>query len=99
MTVYHIVSTIKYAVRIRSCQASLECGQARLWFSAAEDFEWETAQIEVDDRKIHGKARLVAVGYIGLRLHAMTFTLRGNAVRIISLRKVNRREENRYAET
>ncbi len=70
-----------------------------VWFSAAEDFEWETAQIEVDDRKIYGEARLVAVGYIGLRLHAMTFTLRGNAVRIISLRKVNRREENRYAET
>ena len=70
-----------------------------VWFSAAEDFEWETAQIEVDDRKIYGEARLVAVGYISLRLHAMTFTLRGNAVRIISLRKVNRREENRYAET
>ena len=70
-----------------------------VWFSAAEDFEWETAQIEIDDREIYGEARLVAVGYIGLRLHARTFTLRGNAVRIISLRKVNRREENRYAET
>lgn len=70
-----------------------------IWFSAAEDFEWEPAQIGVDGRKSYGEARLVAIGYIGLRLHAMTFTLRGNAVRIIGLRKVNRREENRYAET
>lgn len=69
-----------------------------VWFSAADDFEWETAQIAADSRKRYGETRFNAVGYIGQRLHTMAFTLRGNAVRIISLRKSNRREERRYAQ-
>ena len=61
-----------------------------VWFSAADDFE-------VDSRKRYGETRLIAAGLIGVRLFVLTFTLRGNAVRIISLRKANRREVQRYA--
>ena len=68
-----------------------------VWFSAADDFEWETAQLEVDSRKRYGETRFIAAGLIGVRLSVLTFTLRGNAVRIISLRKANRREVQRYA--
>lgn len=68
-----------------------------VWFSAADDFEWETAQLEVDSRRCYGETRFTAVGLIGARLFVLTFTLRGNAVRIISLRKANRREVQRYA--
>ena len=68
-----------------------------VWFSAADDFEWETAQLEVDSRKRYGETRFIAAGLIGVRLFVLTFTLRGNAVRIISLRKANRREVQRYA--
>lgn len=68
-----------------------------VWFSAADDFEWETAQLEVDNRKRYGETRFIAAGLIGVRLFVLTFTLRGNAVRIISLRKANRREVQRYA--
>ena len=42
-------------------------------------------------------AAFIAAGLIGVRLFVLTFTLRGNAVRIISLRKANRREVQRYA--
>ena len=42
-------------------------------------------------------AQMIAAGLIGVRLFVLTFTLRGNAVRIISLRKANRREVQRYA--
>ena len=66
-------------------------------FSAADDFEWEAALLEVDSRKHYGEARLTATGLIGARLFVLTFTLRGNAVRIISLRKANQREVHRYA--
>ena len=67
-----------------------------VWFSAAEDFEWETAQIGVDSRKSYGESRLSAIGLIGTRLFVRTFTLRETAVRIISLRKANQREVRRY---
>lgn len=65
-------------------------------FSAADDFEWETAQIEVDGRKSHGESRLRAAGLIGTRLFVLAFTLRGSAVRLVSLRKANQREVRRY---
>ena len=49
------------------------------------------------NRKRYGETRFIAAGLIGVRLFVLTFTLRGNAVRIISLRKANRREVQRYA--
>jgi len=71
----------------------------RVWFHEADGFEWETATMVVDTRKRYGETRFVATGYIGLRLYVMVFTLRGTAVRIISLRKANPREMKRYAKT
>lgn len=41
----------------------------------------------------------MAIGYIGLRLYVLFYTLRETAVRIISLRKANTREMKRYAKT
>ena len=67
-----------------------------IWFSAADDFEWETAQIGVDGRKSCGESRLIAIGWIGTRLFVLTFMLRLTAVRIVSLRKANLREVSRY---
>ena len=43
--------------------------------------------------------RFEATGYIGNRLHVMVFCLRTDAVRVISLRKANKREEKIYAKT
>ena len=60
-----------------------------VWFSAAEDFEWEAAQIEVDGRKRYGESRLSATGLIGSRLFVLLFMLRESTVRTISLRKAN----------
>ncbi len=65
----------------------------------ARSFELETAVIRLDLRKSYGEPRFNALGYIGVRLYHMTFTLRGDAIRVISLRKANRREMKRYAET
>lgn len=55
------------------------------------------AFIEVDDRRDYGEVRLEATGLIGNRLHVLVFTTRGAAVRVISLRKANTREEARWA--
>lgn len=54
------------------------------------------AQIIPDDRRDYGEARLWAVAPIGGRLHVLTFTMRGEAMRAISLRKANARERRRY---
>lgn len=69
-----------------------------VFFFAADDFEWETALVQVDARHSHGETRFTAMGLIGERVHVMVFNLRETSVRIISLRRANRREVKRYAD-
>lgn len=45
-----------------------------------------------DTRQDYGEQRRIAFGYVGPRLHCLVYTLRGNTVRAISLRKANRKE-------
>ena len=69
----------------------------------AAGFEWGTAVVWPDTRRDYGEARMVALGYIGLRIMALVFVDRPpeqpTERRIISLRKANSREAKRYAET
>ncbi len=65
-------------------------------FEDAENLDWDTALIALDGRHHYGEARYVAFGFIGSRLHTCVYTYRGQARRIISLRKANSREENYY---
>ena len=53
----------------------------------------------VDARRAGGEPRWSARGPIRDRLLVMVFNLRVNAVRITRLRRANRREVRRYAET
>ena len=95
---YLIVITIKpMNYEHEPAKLAANVGKHGVWFSAADNFEWETAQLEVDNRKRYGETRWNAAGLIGARLFVLTFTLRGNAVRIISLRKANQREVRCYA--
>ena len=69
----------------------------------AVGFEWEAAVVWLDKRHEYDEARMVALGYIGLRIMAVVFVDRPpeqpTERRIISLRKANPREVKRYAET
>ena len=65
--------------------------------SRAVDFVMEMARVSQDDRADYGEERLVAVGPLDNRLYVMIFTLRDGTIRVISLRKANRREVERYA--
>ena len=69
----------------------------------AAGFEWDSAVVWPDTRRDYGEARMVALGYIGLRIMALVFVDRPpeqpTERRIISLRKANSREVKRYAET
>lgn len=70
-----------------------------LSFELAGEFNFESALVWQDIRNDYGELRFNALGYINNRLYHMTFTPRGGAMRVISLRKANSREVKKYAKT
>lgn len=56
----------------------------------------EAAFVVPDERRAYGEVRLQAYGLINGRLHVLAFTMRGDVLRAISLRKANAREVKRY---
>jgi uncharacterized DUF497 family protein len=66
-------------------------------FASAVAFDWVAALVRADTRKDYGEPRLVAMAPIGMRLHVMVFTVERRTVRVISLRKANSKEFDRYA--
>ncbi|PAT37945.1 hypothetical protein CK623_13260 [Vandammella animalimorsus] len=65
-------------------------------FALAESFDFETALIWQDTRKEYPETRWVALGRIHDRVYALVFSETPVGIRIISLRKANRREVARY---
>jgi uncharacterized DUF497 family protein len=70
--------------------------QHRLSRAAAGLFDFERALLKTDTRKRYGETRYIAYGPIGPRLHCLVFTMRGDTLRAISLRKANSREVRDY---
>lgn len=70
-----------------------------VWLAAATDFEWATAVVWPDIRYDYGEPRMLALGYVGLRLYCLAYVDRTEGRRIISMRKANQREVKLYAET
>jgi uncharacterized DUF497 family protein len=69
----------------------------------AAELEWDTAMCWPDLRQDYGEPRQCGLGYVGLRLYAVGFVDRAlpdgtHTRRVISVRKANAREVNRYAE-
>lgn len=50
----------------------------------------------LDSRFPYGEDRFQGYGYIGSRLYVLAYTMRGDVLRAISLRKANRREVELY---
>lgn len=84
---------IKYEWDEAKSRSNVERG--RIGFEAMENFEWETARTLPSDR--YGESRWIATGYIGVRLHRVVYTERGDKTRIISLRVASRREQREHA--
>ena len=62
-------------------------------FAMVHELNLDLAEISLDARKDYGEARLQARGLIGGRLYVIVFTRRGQNLRLISLRKANKREQ------
>ncbi|WP_417842009.1 BrnT family toxin [Terasakiella sp.] len=70
-------------------------GKHGVSFDAMEGFDWDTALVVEDARS--SELRWIGYGFIGVRLFAVVFTVRGENIRVISLRKANKREQRIYA--
>ena len=67
-------------------------------FERVADMDLEAALSVEDTRKNYGERRLRVLGHIDGRLHAAVITPRGDRIRVISLRRANRREVRAYEE-
>lgn len=63
---------------------------------AAQRMDWDTVIARPDHRHDYGEQRLVGYGGIDRRLHCIVYVIRSGCRRIISLRKANNREIDRY---
>lgn len=64
----------------------------------AEAINWPSVWCAPDDRKDYGELREIGYAAIDARLYCVVFTQRGETFRVISLRKANNREIERYEE-
>lgn len=75
------------------------CAKHGVDFNDAERFDWLSAVEARDDRSHHGEERFVALGFIDKRLHVLIYTARSQKIRLISLRRANKREKEFYEKT
>lgn len=68
-------------------------------FADAALIDWDAALTIEDLRKPYPEARYITFAAIKGRLCVVAWCWRRTAIRVISLRKANAREEKRYAET
>jgi uncharacterized DUF497 family protein len=67
-----------------------------LSFELVSEFEWETSLIAEDIRHNYAEKRYQALGFIGMKLYVLVFTLRAELIHVISLRRANQRERKKY---
>ena len=64
----------------------------------ADELDWNTALVWVDDRFDYGELRMIALAPKSNILYYVAFVESETALRIISLRRATRREVKRYVE-
>jgi len=67
-----------------------------LSFDEAARLDFRTAVFAVDDRHDYGETRYRGFGFLDGRLHALVFVETGTGIRVVSFRKANKREVQRY---
>lgn len=66
--------------------------------AAAADIDLDSAIIIEDTRSDYGETRFLAYAPITGRLHVLWFTMRGTVLRVIGLRRANRRERKKHGQ-
>lgn len=65
-------------------------------FEDVDHFDFDTAAVIVDGRQDYGETRYIAMGRLNGRVHVLCFAETVDGIRVISFRKANPREVNRY---
>jgi uncharacterized DUF497 family protein len=65
-------------------------------FDDALLFDWDDAVFREDVRKAYPERRFIALGYLHARVHYICFTPKKDSIRIISLRRANKKEVAYY---
>ncbi|MEO7221388.1 MAG: BrnT family toxin [Devosia sp.] len=65
-------------------------------FELIHQFDWSTAAFRLDERQDYGEVRRLAFGRIGHQGYAVVYVIRGDKVRLISLRNARDKELKRY---
>ena len=65
-------------------------------FKIIVGFDWKTAQIEEDNRFNYNEVRYIATGLIELTVYRLSFTYRGDKIRLINFRKAKKFEVKNY---
>ncbi|NQV48716.1 MAG: BrnT family toxin [Rhodospirillaceae bacterium] len=68
-------------------------------FADMAAFDWDSALTAEDDRLNYPEVRYVSIGRLDNTLVVCVWCYRNHATRIISLRKANARERERYEQT
>jgi len=63
---------------------------------AVSVFEGRSITFE-DERRVYGESRIITIGEMGQRMVVIAWTPRGDARRVISMRRANDREQALYA--
>lgn len=71
-------------------------GKHGVSLALASAIDWSSVWCAPDDRKDYGELREIGYAVIDARLYCIVFTQRGETFRVISLRKANNREIDRY---
>lgn len=69
-----------------------------LSLAMADELDWESALVWVDDRFEYNELRMIALAPQTETLYFVAFVDRAQARRIISLRRANRREVKHYVD-
>ncbi|MEO8756332.1 MAG: BrnT family toxin [Devosia sp.] len=65
-------------------------------FEQIEQFDWSKAVFRLDRRRDYGEIRRLAFGRINEQGYALVFVIRGDKVRLISLRRARDKELQDY---
>jgi len=65
-------------------------------FDRVYHFDFDRAVIREDKRFAYPERRLIATGFVEVRLHVLCYTPTADGIRVISFRKANAREIRTY---
>jgi uncharacterized DUF497 family protein len=99
LTATFTVATVNMRIEFDPAKDLVNHAKHRVSLGLAAELDWEAALVWIDDRFDYNEIRRIALAPKTEILYYVAFVDRGEVRRIISLRRANRREVNRYVQS